>query len=150
MEYYIRLTCRYLYALVYVFFFSSRRRHTRYWRDWSSDVCSSDLVALGVEGDGADRGPVAGRPAPAARIGFAGLLVQRMAGGEDGTVPAGMALRRGDVADAAVPVLVVVPVHERGRPLPRLGQVGKARGGEVGGGIGGAGQRPRGGGVGGG
>src|SRR3712207_7923799 len=28
------------------FFFSSRRRHTRYWRDWSSDVCSSDLVLL--------------------------------------------------------------------------------------------------------
>src|SRR3712207_7905393 len=28
----------------WVFFFSSRRRHTRYWRDWSSDVCSSDLV----------------------------------------------------------------------------------------------------------
>src|SRR3712207_859739 len=27
------------------FFFSSRRRHTRYWRDWSSDVCSSDLTA---------------------------------------------------------------------------------------------------------
>src|SRR3712207_4524649 len=30
---------------VYIcFFFSSRRRHTRYWRDWSSDVCSSDLT----------------------------------------------------------------------------------------------------------
>src|SRR3712207_4456464 len=28
---------------VCIFFFSSRRRHTRYWRDWSSDVCSSDL-----------------------------------------------------------------------------------------------------------
>src|SRR3712207_4682184 len=28
---------------MFVFFFSSRRRHTRYWRDWSSDVCSSDL-----------------------------------------------------------------------------------------------------------
>src|SRR5690606_40199148 len=27
------------------FFFSSRRRHTRFSRDWSSDVCSSDLVA---------------------------------------------------------------------------------------------------------
>src|SRR5690349_24356901 len=27
-----------------VFFFSSRRRHTRSLRDWSSDVCSSDLV----------------------------------------------------------------------------------------------------------
>src|SRR5437763_11483459 len=26
------------------FFFSSRRRHTRYIGDWSSDVCSSDLV----------------------------------------------------------------------------------------------------------
>src|SRR5438445_9938368 len=25
-------------------FLSSRRRNTRYWRDWSSDVCSSDLV----------------------------------------------------------------------------------------------------------
>src|SRR3712207_5753269 len=31
-------------------FFSSRRRHTRYWRDWSSDVCSSDLIhELGSE-----------------------------------------------------------------------------------------------------
>src|SRR3712207_7643920 len=30
-------------VIVYIFFFSSRRRHTRYWRDWSSDVCSSDL-----------------------------------------------------------------------------------------------------------
>src|SRR5438874_9023754 len=29
--------------LVFVFFFSSRRRHTRSLRDWSSDVCSSDL-----------------------------------------------------------------------------------------------------------
>src|SRR5439155_11186174 len=29
----------------YLFFFSSRRRHTRWPRDWSSDVCSSDLSA---------------------------------------------------------------------------------------------------------
>src|SRR5216684_5365425 len=29
-----------------VFFFSSRRRHTRCSRDWSSDVCSSDLILL--------------------------------------------------------------------------------------------------------
>src|SRR5438445_4694329 len=28
------------------FFFSSRRRHTRYWRDWSSHVCSSDLSGV--------------------------------------------------------------------------------------------------------
>src|SRR5690349_23746393 len=29
---------------MFFFFFSSRRRHTRSLRDWSSDVCSSDLV----------------------------------------------------------------------------------------------------------
>src|SRR5687768_18366843 len=29
-----------------LFFFSSRRRHTRCSRDWSSDVCSSDLVVV--------------------------------------------------------------------------------------------------------
>src|SRR5438445_506531 len=34
---------RYFFVIFYFFFFSSRRRHTRYWRDWSSDVCSSDL-----------------------------------------------------------------------------------------------------------
>src|SRR5690348_17872324 len=30
---------------MYLFFFSSRRRHTRWTGDWSSDVCSSDLAA---------------------------------------------------------------------------------------------------------
>src|SRR5204863_1028075 len=34
---------------VCVFFFSSRRRHTRSLRDWSSDVCSSDLAWVAVE-----------------------------------------------------------------------------------------------------
>src|SRR5215475_8935060 len=32
------------------FFFSSRRRHTRFSRDWSSDVCSSDLRRSGARG----------------------------------------------------------------------------------------------------
>src|SRR5690625_5465148 len=32
------------FNLYYNFFFSSRRRHTRWPRDWSSDVCSSDLL----------------------------------------------------------------------------------------------------------
>src|SRR3712207_8125353 len=43
-----------MFLLCLVFFFSSRRRHTRYWRDWSSDVCSSDLILLGLihEGEG--------------------------------------------------------------------------------------------------
>src|SRR5436305_8261292 len=33
-------------ASSFVFFFSSRRRHTRCGRDWSSDVCSSDLSPI--------------------------------------------------------------------------------------------------------
>src|SRR2546430_12597597 len=33
--------------LSYLFFFSSRRRHTRFDCDWSSDVCSSDLSKVG-------------------------------------------------------------------------------------------------------
>src|SRR5256885_10869461 len=36
-----------LRSFVLFFFFSSRRRHTRLQGDWSSDVCSSDLVPLG-------------------------------------------------------------------------------------------------------
>src|SRR5256884_4044711 len=35
-----------MYFLFFFFFFSSRRRHTRCSRDWSSDVCSSDLAAV--------------------------------------------------------------------------------------------------------
>src|SRR2546422_3750460 len=44
-------------SFIYLFFFSSRRRHTRCSRDWSSDVCSSDLssfhgrVLLRLRGD---------------------------------------------------------------------------------------------------
>src|SRR5260370_26067516 len=37
------LSIAYRYFL-YFFFFSSRRRHTRFKCDWSSDVCSSDLL----------------------------------------------------------------------------------------------------------
>src|SRR5438876_6701070 len=33
---------------IFFFFFSSRRRHTRWTGDWSSDVCSSDLVGAGL------------------------------------------------------------------------------------------------------
>src|SRR5205814_7110651 len=38
--YFFRFTC----VFFYFFFFSSRRRHTRCLSDWSSDVCSSDLL----------------------------------------------------------------------------------------------------------
>src|SRR5690348_17007010 len=46
--------------LLVFFFFSSRRRHTRWTGDWSSDVCSSDLaeqVFASVDGTGAERWP---------------------------------------------------------------------------------------------
>src|SRR5205809_6829523 len=41
-------------VFVFFFFFSSRRRHTRCSRDWSSDVCSSDLLRR-RSGPGSDR-----------------------------------------------------------------------------------------------
>src|SRR5699024_12232525 len=37
-------------GVVGLFFFSSRRRHTRSKRDWSSDVCSSDLCTRSLAG----------------------------------------------------------------------------------------------------
>src|SRR5437879_13421269 len=45
------MAARPLYALSW-FFFCSRRRHTTYLGDWSSDVCSSDLRSLHVTGVG--------------------------------------------------------------------------------------------------
>src|SRR5690348_17311116 len=42
VEIYVLVVARVLYFVV--FFFSSRRRHTRWTGDWSSDVCSSDLT----------------------------------------------------------------------------------------------------------
>src|SRR5206468_5103914 len=40
---FIEINFIFLCLLFFFFFFSSRRRHTRSDRDWSSDVCSSDL-----------------------------------------------------------------------------------------------------------
>src|SRR5690606_39991741 len=51
----------YLVDFLFLFFFSSRRRHTRFSRDWSSDVCSSDLIRFqsgGIAGgDGTGQWP---------------------------------------------------------------------------------------------
>src|SRR6266496_4526132 len=51
---------------LFFFFFSSRRRHTRSLRDWSSDVCSSDLIVTEKAICGAGRNEfdfAAGEPA---------------------------------------------------------------------------------------
>src|SRR3989440_10771903 len=44
-------------SICFFFFFSSRRRHTRSDRDWSSDVCSSDLFRWGASIAAVFRGP---------------------------------------------------------------------------------------------
>src|SRR2546426_6597008 len=55
--------------MIYFFFFSSRRRHTRLQGDWSSDLCSSDLTT-GWGSRGRGRRPPRGSVAvPRARVG---------------------------------------------------------------------------------
>src|SRR2546430_4736691 len=53
-------------TMMRVFFFSSRRRHTRFDCDWSSDVCSSDLIE--VETDKAVMGVTTPCPGEIAKI----------------------------------------------------------------------------------
>src|SRR5256886_16162407 len=62
------------------FFFSSRRRHTRFDCDWSSDVCSSDLVPRRVR-------PVRGLAESKARAASREERVQPRARPEDGQTP---------------------------------------------------------------
>src|SRR5699024_1288831 len=87
-------------GLLSLFFFSSRRRHTRSKRDWSSDVCSSDLAdddehvvfapaGLGVVecGAGVGSGEVEGMETPGLEFGEdlrpAGLTAPMPGGGVD-------------------------------------------------------------------
>src|SRR5256885_3856142 len=46
----VETTGGYVSYVCFFFFFSSRRRHTRLQGDWSSVVCSSDLVEIGCGG----------------------------------------------------------------------------------------------------
>src|SRR2546422_7209773 len=77
----------YTVSLVFFFFFSSRRRHTRCSRDWSSDVCSSDLLGVDPEPltaqdtDRRRRIEQALEPSP--------FVPERPAGGQDLQVQAG-------------------------------------------------------------
>src|SRR6266508_5080557 len=62
-------------SIIFFFFFSSRRRHTRWPRDWSSDVCSSDLRLLVAPSHSLSSAPAAVsirivRPSPRSRTTF--------------------------------------------------------------------------------
>src|SRR5437762_8907187 len=68
-------------AIEILFFFSSRRRHTRYIGDWSSDVCSSDLHLVHREPDdhlaGGARRPAQGHRGSAAQAEETGAASHR-------------------------------------------------------------------------
>src|SRR5262245_51487563 len=67
----------------FCFFFSSRRRHTRCLSDWSSDVCSSDLMHAMIE-EGVDRMKTDAREEPLIAVGGGCFLVpERLPGVSD-------------------------------------------------------------------
>jgi hypothetical protein len=84
-----------------------------------------DAVTFGVERHGADGRPVAALAGPARRILLTSAGTKRMPARQDRVIVAGMALSRAHVANAAVAMLMVVPMHEAGRPGARLVQVGE-------------------------
>src|SRR6266568_976200 len=99
------------------FFFSSRRRHTRWNCDWSSDVCSSDLCRLGACAAGLDGGCGAGTCAATGACGGDSAASRAAGGSLDGTgerawlpAPCARCMTRVDLkrsatgADAAVAV----------------------------------------------
>src|SRR5690606_9230807 len=91
--------------------FSSRRRHTRFSRDWSSDVCSSDLAAPGWSQRGTGGGWAAprgarGGPAWGLERGRVGRPLAR------GLLPGGGSAL---LAVALLPVLALGLRHGRGR-----------------------------------
>src|SRR6266536_2754939 len=126
---------------MFFFFFSSRRRHTRSTRDWSSDVCSSDL--------GSGRAACASGPGGSRRRGRSGCCGQppawpdrrwqdRCGGAHRGWCPTGYAWsldlpwRRSQksrvsvfgqldtIAVPASPVPGLVPCHEQNCPALRV------------------------------
>src|SRR5690625_6543905 len=68
-----------MFLYLFIFFFSSRRRHTRWPRDWSSDVCSSDLRAFSAGLDFTELSRIAedGAVELGARLGSARALAQK-------------------------------------------------------------------------
>src|SRR5215203_5388479 len=97
------------------FFFSSRRQPTRYWRDWSSDVCSSDLRRRGRR----PRCRTRAAPAPRAcarRRRPAARLESARSHTPQGPLPAGGRTRRGARPGSGP---AVRPACDRRLPDPR-------------------------------
>src|SRR5687768_17665941 len=97
------------YLSVFFFFFSSRRRHTRCSRDWSSDVCSSDLE----DGAGALTGFTSFRP----DVVLLDLMLPDMTG-----VEVCRELRR----TSETPIIVLSAIGDRSEER-RVGKEGRAR-----------------------
>src|SRR5260221_887110 len=118
----------------FVFFFSSRRRHTRSLCDWSSDVCSSDLAAFGFRtmlggGIGILRDESGSLRAAQAGAALEGI---GFAGGEVAVVAAAVpqqahAARQAEALAPGLQPVTVVALHvdqraeaERGRALAEM------------------------------
>src|SRR2546426_6888352 len=111
------------------FFFSSRRRHTRLQGDWSSDVCSSDLVP---ERPTAAWNPIAGFTDATGRLLWSGLsdgaLFPQPYGGGFAENRVRLATTETQTGNLAVPVDAIVP--EAGNRPPPQGGPGQTGAGE--------------------
>src|SRR3712207_7308963 len=102
-------------------FFSSRRRHTRYWRDWSSDVCSSDLAGLEAVGVGREHphgGDDPGGDVGERRRAFRRRAVRPVAGDAHDA-----AHRLGDEVEAAAVLVGTGAAEARERAVDQAGVV---------------------------
>src|SRR5439155_3105445 len=103
--------------LLHFFFFSSRRRHTRWPRDWSSDVCSSDLAGLARTDDRIERRS----PSPPARI----TAIVRFTGASLSGAPAGRSeIGRASCRERVWMSVVAGALKKRGRGTRRAGREG--------------------------
>src|SRR5699024_7362196 len=108
--------CAGWWVVVGLFFFSSRRRHTRSKRDWSSDVCSSDLeagadiIGTTLAGYTGERAPVAGPDLELiSAISEAGLAPMLIAEGRIHTPDQAAAARRAGAEAVVVGTAITHP-----------------------------------------
>src|SRR5215475_9847196 len=97
-----------IFFLFFFFFFSSRRRHTRFSRDWSSDVCSSDLMSW-------FECPHCGKPSPIFGSGGGERLARELELPLLGQVPLDPRVLAG--GDSGTPIAVSTPESPAARAL---------------------------------